>query len=204
MIIQEEEILKQLKNKKKKKIDSKQKGKTGEYSIINFLNKLTNHNFLRVPNSGAMVGKSNRQKLLKMTKGQVDIFLGDIICPEDTKYRWIIECKNYSFVPIHSLLFKNKKTNQIFDFITQLEYDIQSFSDIKVEKRQHLAFLFLKITRVGEFIIFNKKHWFEVLKDIKLENYLIFKKKSEIESYGDEYLMVEAKEFLTNNKEILF
>ena len=205
-IVNEEEYTSQIKKGRKRimGVNSKSKGKTGEYSIVNYLNKLSGHNFLRTPNSGSNVGASNRNKLIKMTKGQVDVFLGDLICPEDTKFRWVIECKNYANIPIHALLQNGKEAKQIFDFIDQLEYDVESLMNLKIESREHLSFLFLKITRVGEYIIFNEKHWRDIIGKIEIKNYLKFEKKSVIETYGNKYIMTDCKEFFKLNKENLF
>lgn len=205
-IVKEEEYVSQIKKGRKRKmgVNSKGKGKAGEYSIVNFLNKLSGHNFMKTPSSGAQVGASNRDKLIKMTKGQVDVFLGDLICPEDTKFRWVIESKNYANIPIHALLQEGKEAKQIFDFIEQLEYDVESLMNLKMEKREHLSFLFLKITRVGEYIIFNEKHWRDIIGVLKIGNYLKFEKKSAIETYGNKYIMTDCKEFLTLNKDLLF
>ena len=155
----------------------------------------------------ASVGASNRNRLIAMTKGQVDVFLGDLICPEDTKFRWVIESKNYANIPIHALLQEGKDAKQVFDFIDQLEYDVESLMNLKIESRQHLSFLFLKITRVGEYIIFNEKHWKQITVedgDIKLGNFLKFQKKSVIDTYGNKYIMTDCKEFLKANKDLLF
>lgn len=185
-------------------VNSKSKGKSGEYSIVNFLNKISGHNFMRTPSSGAHVGASNRDRLLKMTKGQIDILLGDLICPENTKFRWIIECKNYKEVPIHLLLGEKQECKEISEFINQLEHDVNSVLQLKIENRIHLSFLFLKITRKGEYIVFNKKYWFSLFKDLKINNYIQFNKKSEIPDYGNEYIITDSKMFLENNKTLLF
>lgn len=205
-IIKEEEYTSQIKKGRKRNmgVNSKGKGKAGEYSIVNFLNELSGHNYLRTPTSGASVGKSNRDRLIKMTKGQVDVFLGDIICPEDTKFRWVIECKNYANIPIHALLQEGKDAKQVFDFIDQLEYDVESLMNLKIESRQHLSFLFLKITRVGEYIIFNEKHWKDIVGKLSVGNYLKFQKKSVIDTYGNKYIMTDCKEFFKANKDLLF
>jgi len=205
-IINEEEYTSQIKKGRKRNmgVNSKGKGKAGEYSIVNFLNKLSGHNFMKTPSSGAQVGKTNRNKLIAMTKGQVDVFLGDLICPEDTKFRWIIESKNYANIPIHALLQEGKDAKQVFDFIDQLEYDVESLMNLKIESRKHLSFLFLKITRVGEYIIFNEKHWKDIVSKLVIGNYLKFQKKSVIDTYGNKYIMTDCKEFFKANKESLF
>ncbi len=205
-IVNEEEYTSQIKKGRKRimGVNSKSKGKAGEYSIVNYLNKLSGHNWMRTPSSGANVGATNRNRLIKMTKGQVDVFLGDLICPEDTKFRWVIECKNYANIPIHALLQEGKEAKQIFDFIDQLEYDVESLMNLKIESREHLSFLFLKITRVGEYIIFNEKHWRDIVGKIEIKNYLKFEKKSVIETYGNKYIMTDCKEFFKLNKENLF
>jgi hypothetical protein len=205
-IIKEEEYTSQIKKGRKRNmgVNSKGKGKAGEYSIVNFLNKLSGHNFMKTPSSGAQVGKTNRNKLIAMTKGQVDVFLGDIICPEDTKFRWVIESKNYANIPIHALLQEGKEAKQVFDFIDQLEYDVESLMNLKIESRKHLSFLFLKITRVGEYIIFNEKHWKDIVSKLVIGNYLKFQKKSVIDTYGNKYIMTDCKEFFKANKESLF
>ena len=60
------------------------------------------------------------------------------------------------------------------------------------------------ITRKGEYIVFNKKYWFSLFKDLKINNYIQFNKKSEIPDYGNEYIITDSKVFLENNKSLLF
>ena len=58
---------------------SKIKGKSWERDVANFLTKLYNEPFLRVPNSGAFVGGYNIYRTQTMTEQQVKSFKGDII-----------------------------------------------------------------------------------------------------------------------------
>ena len=93
---------------KKQKISSRNKGKSGEYFFANFLTELTGKKFMKVPNSGAILGASNQQKVLQLTAGVANVFLGDLIPPADFKHKHILECKNYAKFAFDKL--KKQKT----------------------------------------------------------------------------------------------
>jgi len=82
---------------------SKTKGKTFEREVANYLSKLYNNSFTRVPDSGAFTGGKNAFRRETLTEGQVRAHKGDIIPPDDWKYL-NIECKNYADFPFHNLL----------------------------------------------------------------------------------------------------
>ena len=90
---------------------AKTKGKTGERYIADFLAKVTGMPFIRVPNSGAFVGSSNRSRMDNITSGMASLQLGDIISPEFLTHQFIWESKNYADLDFHNLFYKeNSKT----------------------------------------------------------------------------------------------
>ena len=60
---------------------SKNKGKTYERELANFLTDLYKEKFTRVPYSGAFVGGSNIIRINDLTEAQTRSFKGDLIPP---------------------------------------------------------------------------------------------------------------------------
>ena len=98
---------------------SKIKGKSWERDVANFLTKLYNEPFLRVPNSGAFVGGYNIYRTQTMTEQQVRSFIGDII-PGPSFKNLVIECKNYKEFPFHKLVF-GQEIKQLDEWIKQAQ-----------------------------------------------------------------------------------
>ena len=98
---------------------SKIKGKSWERDVANFLTKLYNEPFLRVPNSGAFVGGYNIYRTQTMTEQQVNSFKGDII-PGPSFKHLVIECKNYGDFPFHKLVF-GQEIRQLDEWIKQVQ-----------------------------------------------------------------------------------
>lgn len=76
-------------------VDSRAKGKRGEYLVRDILREYTNHQFERVPSSGAL-----------------EYLKGDLWIP-DAKNRFCIEVKNYADSPLSDKIFTQEKTNNL-------------------------------------------------------------------------------------------
>lgn len=82
---------------------SKRKGNAGELALCKIMSEIFSGSFVRVPNSGAMVGGKNLHRRQTMSKNQDRTFRGDII-PPDHLPRLIIEAKSYAAFRFHQLL----------------------------------------------------------------------------------------------------
>jgi len=124
---------------------SKNKGKSWERDVCNFLSDLYRQSFIRVPNSGAFVGGKNEYRKDHLSAEQIKLSRGDIVPPENYPY-FLAECKNYAEFPFHLLLGKNSIA-QLDTWIDQVEHDVTSEFD--------LWMLFIKITRKGTYVLFD-------------------------------------------------
>lgn len=195
---------------KKKKINSKSKGKTGEAYFVNILKDISSYPFFRTPNSGSFLGQENRRRVSQMTMGQIDVSLGDIICPSFLKNRLIFESKNYAedTISFHNLMTKDIP-KKIIEWQEQIEYDTETAYMIK-DNKKIIPILCIKITRVGSFAVFNLKLMETFGTDILDNlNYVCFKKpitsqKLIDEGFLDRYYMIDFNEFINVVKNKLF
>jgi hypothetical protein len=118
---------------------SKIKGSSFEREIAKYLSDRYNESFIRVPNSGAYVGGSNKGRKEVLHEGQVRSFKGDII-PGVSFPLLNIECKNYGDFPFHQLLTNCKVLN---GWLQQL-LDVSDEHDLNV--------LFMKFNHKGRYI----------------------------------------------------
>lgn len=86
--------------KKKKRVDSKAKGKSFEGEIAKILSKeLAPYQFKRVLHSGAILGGKNAVNMDQYSQALANLFIGDVVCINDSewdsKFRFSIECKFY-------------------------------------------------------------------------------------------------------------
>ena len=82
---------------------SKRKGNAGERELCKLLSAIFSGSFVRVPNSGALVGGKNVHRRQTLSKTQDRTSRGDII-PPDHLPRFIIESKSYRDFQFHQLL----------------------------------------------------------------------------------------------------
>ena len=162
---------------------SKTKGKSWERDVCLFLSEMYNESFIRVPNSGAYVGGQNEIRKANLSEEQIKLMRGDIIPPEDYPY-FLAECKNYADFPFHQLILKNSIA-LLDSWIDQVEHDVTSEHD--------LWLLFIKITRKGQFILFNPKYLgdqlFSLPYGVKYKKYWFCEMDYFFECYKDELEM---------------
>ena len=127
---------------------SKTKGKTWEREVANFLTKLYNEQFLRVPNSGAFIGGYNVYRTNALSAEQTRTFKGDII-PGPSFPHLVIECKNYADFPFHKLAV-NETIPQLDKWISQAR------NSCEINDKWLLC---VKITRKAEFVVWNPNHF---------------------------------------------
>lgn len=122
---------------------SKNKGKSWERDVANFLSSLYGESFIRTPSSGAYIGGKNSVRKNFLHEGQVRSMKGDITPPSNWKH-FNVECKNYADFPFHQL-FSNTKIPFLEDWIKQL-LDAADTGDFN--------FIMMKFNRKGKFILF--------------------------------------------------
>ena len=98
---------------------SKNKGKTYERELANFLTELYKEKFTRVPYSGAFVGGSNIIRINDLTEAQTRSFKGDLIPPE-TFPKIVFEAKHYANFQWNALAL-GKPVAQLDEWIQQSE-----------------------------------------------------------------------------------
>jgi hypothetical protein len=192
---------------KKKKINSKSKGKTGEYYFANFLSEQSGMKYMKVPASGAILGASNQQKVLQLTAGVANIFLGDLIPPGNLKYKQILECKNYASKSFSFKKLQQQKTNaKIDEWLGQLMHDCIT-SLMTNDPRTLLPLLLIKITDVGSWVCYNKAYMQQVFPTMELDKeYECLKEIPKDLNIGfeKEFYLTDFKKWVVKNKDLLF
>jgi Holliday junction resolvase len=126
---------------------SKDKGKTFERDIANYLSELYKDSFTRVPGSGAYVGGQNAVRKEHLTENQVRGFKSDIM-PPDGWGHLNIECKAYADFPFHQL-FQDKEIPILNTWIQQT-YDAADEGDFNL--------IIMKFNRKGKYVMYELKH----------------------------------------------
>lgn len=125
---------------------SKNKGKSWERDVANFLSELYGESFIRVPHSGAYIGGKNSDRKVHLHEGQIRALKGDIIPPQEwTGFN--CEAKNYADFPFHQLF--TGTVRQLETWLEQL-LDVADPGDLNI--------LIIKITRKGKYIAVESRH----------------------------------------------
>ena len=127
---------------------SKNKGKSYERDVANFLTELYEESFTRVPYSGAFVGGQNIVRTETLSEGQTRGYKGDIH-PGPSFPKLVIEAKNYAEFSWPSLAL-GKPFAQLDDWIQQAKESCE-------EGDKWL--LIVKITRQGQFVLWDHRLW---------------------------------------------
>lgn len=127
---------------------SKNKGKSWERDVANFLSKLYGESFIRVPASGAYVGGKNAVRKEFLHEGQIRSMKGDITPPGEWKH-FNVECKSYAEFPFHQL-FTEGPINLLENWIEQT-LDAADENDLNI--------IIMKFNRKGSFIAFEYKNF---------------------------------------------
>ena len=156
---------------------SKNKGKTYERELANFLTELYKEKFTRVPYSGAFVGGSNIIRINDLTEAQTRSFKGDLIPPE-TFPKIVFEAKHYANFQWNALAL-GKSVAQVDEWIQQSEESCEA-------KDKWL--LCVKISRQGSFVLWDHTQWM----DLNFSH-----------TYRDKYQYLEFADFWnTNSRQI--
>lgn len=136
-------------------VNSKQKGNTFERHIAKTFSQHFSDDFRRVPQSGALVGGTNRFGAQTLREDAKEILAGDIIVPQ--WFKFIVECKHYKDEPkFHSILQGSSLT---------LDRWIEQANGDAVFANK-LPLVVFKVTRVGEFACFDAG-----LQDVEYKSY---------------------------------
>lgn len=183
---------------------AKRKGKIGERNVADFLKEISGEPFLRIPSSGAFIGKSNRDRILMYREEQVDAMLGDIFPPPNLLYRFIIESKFYKDFAFKKLQ-KNEAPAKLIEWIGENCYDTVTYLSAHFS-REPLPFLVFRITRQGEYIVYNKKYFEKIVKVFNPQFNIKYTPNQELIDigFGDEWYIEDFKTFITNNQKELF
>lgn len=102
-----DDLVKNNREKKGKRMNSKKKGNRGELELCKVLSKrFAPREFSRT------IGSGNRWSQVRYVKKD---FLGDIVCPDGFKF--VIECKHGYDIDLHHLM--DRKNKQLDDFLKQ-------------------------------------------------------------------------------------
>jgi hypothetical protein len=138
-------------------INGKKKGNRGELEFVHLLDeRFGKGRFKRVPNSGAITGGLNREKVKNLDEAAIETLSGDIICP--TKFKFSIEHKFYKDSNFFDLF--NEKSN-LQSWFSQAEGDA-NFSKkepmlvVKYNGKKRIAFVKVKL---GSYV-FETNGWY--------------------------------------------
>lgn len=160
----------------------KQKGNSWELFISAYLGETLGGNFMRVPSSGAYIGKSNAYRKANMSTNQVAAMKSDLIPPDDLR-KLNIEAKSYANITFHHII--DGCCKQLNSWIEQTEAPADDGD---------LSFTIFKITRKGSWCVFKR----ELEGHFKLDSYVVYKK-DDINSY----IVTDFKSFFKNNKDAI-
>jgi hypothetical protein len=184
---------------------AKRKGKTGERYVAEMLSKYSGLPFRRIPNSGGLIGSSNRNKIFECTEDQSEGLLGDIFPPMILKKRIIAEVKNYKDFAWNKLE-KGEVPAKLKGWINENLFDIETYY-LAEYKRNPIGFLVFKITNEGSWIVYNTQYFENVLAVKTKPLHTIQQSVSDLlhsKGYGDLFYVEEFENFVKINKDILF
>lgn len=123
----------------------KNKGNSGERHIAEFLTKTFGEKFMRVPNSGALLGGVNAHRKQQLDEQQISMFKSDIIPPSSMR-KLVIESKFYSEFPFHKLA-QNQPIPLLNKWVNQTLQTIDPGD---------LWMVVIRINRKGSFAVFDQ------------------------------------------------
>jgi len=188
------------------------KGKAGERFVVDFLTETTGLSWIRIPNSGARTGMTNRDRAFQYTEEQLESMLGDIYAPHGLQLRYIIESKNYASFPFKKIE-KGDIPAKLARWIYEINFDTETYVIFKERSekqlREPISFLFIKVTKQGNWIVYNKDYFNKLfsggifMKPLYQVNYNPTEKLQKL-GFGDIWFMEDFKEFIKKNSIILF
>lgn len=156
----------------------KNKGNTGERHIADFLTKSFGEKFMRVPNSGALLGGSNAHRKQHLDEHQISMFKSDIIPPSSMR-KLVVESKFYAEFPFHKLM-QNEPIAQLDKWIGQTLVSLDE-GDFWV--------VVIRINRKGSFAVFDQK-W---LSQLQVQNHVRY----------FSHVMCDWQDLITQNTQVI-
>lgn len=162
-----------LKNRKKRKkaVNSKNKGKRGELQLVKLLNKRFKKTIVENDENAItfsrVVGSGNRWSHVANVSND---YIGDIVCPKDFKF--CIECKfGYPEINLHNIL--NQKCKALDKFLKQAKDDAKRSKKKpllcwKQDRQSWIAFFKEKDLNLSTESYIEYKSWIGVPFDIVL------------------------------------
>lgn len=189
------------------------KGKNGERFCAQFLTKESGLSFIRIPNSGARTGMTNRDRVYQYNEHQLESMIGDIYPPHELLYRYIIESKNYATFPFKKLE-KGELPSKLNGWLYEICYDTETYLLFKDKwprpMRAPLSFLFMKITNQGNWIVYNSGYFknrlfFDELKCLP-QYEVIYEPPGKLQQIGfnESWLVEDFCQFVKINSLVLF
>lgn len=119
----------------------KTKGSSFERDVADTLSKAFGLPFSRSFGSGAFVGGKNRHRMSGLSKSVVNACKGDISCPVDAGWDFVVECKNYASLDFNGVVTGSSRV--LSGWLEEARYDVDH------EDNHALVF---KVTKQGEYI----------------------------------------------------
>lgn len=195
---------------RKKRVNPKSKGKTGEYYFANMLTEISGLHFQRIFTSGAAVGRTNRHRLGALTVAQGEQQLGDIASPETLRHMLIWESKNYADLDIHNLISGREGSKTFFGWLDEMMYDVESALTAMNTPKRPMGFLCVKLTRKGAWITVNAKGFYETFgsRPIFSPPYVMLEREPrpalKEAGWGAAWIMIDFERFVRDNRDFMF
>ena len=102
-------------------INGQKKGKSFEREIVHIFEKNFGKGFMRVPQSGAAFGKSNRVRIEGIDENFVSQMTGDLVVPPGFPFN--LECKAYKDFEFHQVVYGSCR--KLDEWLEQAESDAE-------------------------------------------------------------------------------
>lgn len=121
---------------------SKNKGNSFERAVASDLTTIFELPFNRTFGSGAFLGGSNFHRRAGVSKSIQNASLGDIACPADNGWNFIIECKSYADLNFNGII--KGYCDKLSGWIGEVRYDAE-------DRANHMVCF--KINRAGVYVV---------------------------------------------------
>lgn len=221
-ILTEDQIINQVnkitkKNSKKTRSQiaklSSRKGKIGERNIVDFLKDVTKLSWVRVFSSGAFTGGSNRDRAKYLAEDQLSASISDIFPPDQLLFKFLIESKFYKNFSFNKITKKKEFNKNLEKWTKELLYDCITYITFSKSGKTIVPILWIKINNEGEWALINRGYYNKLfntqLKFNECCPYYLehsFENIDELKHIGfdDKWIFCKAREFISNNKDLLF
>lgn len=154
-------------------INSKNKGSSWERAFCKILKeRFPEKDFSRVPASGAIFGKSNKEKHSLAEDNVKEVLSGDIICPSD--FRYSVECKSYANISFWDLFNESSDLNSWINQCSEDANFVNKFPLLAVKINNHKPFVATTMQLPNHVFVY-RGFWFYRLDDfLKFDDIVFF------------------------------